>query len=85
MGLYGSGYPGGKVFNRAAFTAPRAGPHGILGAQCVAGLWNPQADKRRFRTQIARGSTNIFSATAKTIEKSLLIELCQNRGKKPIP
>jgi hypothetical protein len=36
--LYRSGYTGGKVFNRAAFTAPPAGQQAILGAMCCGVL-----------------------------------------------
>ena len=42
--LYGSGYPGGKVFNRAAFSAAPAGGQGNLGRNVLRGFDALQAD-----------------------------------------
>src|SRR4029453_7901452 len=42
--LYGSGYPGSKIYNRAAFTAPLAGQEGIFGRNGLRGWGAPQAD-----------------------------------------
>src|SRR5262249_26027405 len=43
--LYGSGYPGGKRFNPAAFTAPSDGvPEGTLGRNVMRGFPAWQAD-----------------------------------------
>jgi len=50
--LYGSGYPGGKVFNRAAFTAAPSGQQGNLGRNVLRGFEATQADlgvQRQFR------------------------------------
>jgi hypothetical protein len=50
--LYGSGYPGGKVLNRAAFTAPPTGQQGNLGRNVLRGFGAAQADiglQRQFR------------------------------------
>jgi hypothetical protein len=42
--LYGSGYPGGKIFNKAAFTAPPTGQQGNLGRNVLRGFGAWQAD-----------------------------------------
>jgi hypothetical protein len=42
--LYGSQYPGGKVFNPAAFIAPAAGQQGDLGRNALRGFGAWQAD-----------------------------------------
>src|SRR5262249_34543960 len=42
--LFGSGYPGGKVFNKAAFTAVPAGQQGNLGRNVLRGFDATQAD-----------------------------------------
>jgi hypothetical protein len=50
--LNGSGYPGGKVFNKAAFTAPPTGQQGDLGRNVLRGFGAWQADiaiQREFR------------------------------------
>jgi len=50
--LYGSGYPGGKIFNQAAFAAPPAGQQGDLGRNVLRGFGAWQADvaiQRQFR------------------------------------
>jgi len=50
--LYGSGYPGGKIFNKAAFTAAPAGQQGNLGRNVLRGFNATQADigvQRQFR------------------------------------
>jgi hypothetical protein len=50
--LYGPGYPGGKVFNSAAFTAPPVGQQGNFGRNVLRGFDASQADvgvQRNFR------------------------------------
>jgi hypothetical protein len=50
--LYGSGYPGGKIFNKAAFVAAPAGQQGNLGRNVLRGFDATQADigaQRMFR------------------------------------
>jgi hypothetical protein len=50
--LYGSGYPGGKIFNKAAFTTPPMGQQGNFGRNVLRGFGASQADiglQRRFR------------------------------------
>jgi hypothetical protein len=50
--LYGSGYPGGKIFNKAAFAAAPAGQQGNLGRNVLRGFDATQADvgvQRMFR------------------------------------
>lgn len=50
--LYGSGYPGGKIFNKAAFTPAPAGTQGNLGRNVMRGFDAVQADvalQRMFR------------------------------------
>ncbi|MBV8553908.1 MAG: TonB-dependent receptor [Acidobacteriaceae bacterium] len=50
--LYGSGYPGGKIFNSAAFTPPPTGQQGDLGRNVLRGFGASQADiaiQRQFR------------------------------------
>jgi hypothetical protein len=42
--LYGSGYPGGKIFNKAAFVAAPAGQQGNLGRNVLRGFDATQAD-----------------------------------------
>src|SRR5262249_5008896 len=42
--LYGDGYPGEKVFNRAAFTPPPAGQQGNFGRNVLRGFGATQAD-----------------------------------------
>jgi len=42
--LYGNGYPGGKIFNRAAFTAVPAGQQGDFGRNVPRGFNATQAD-----------------------------------------
>jgi hypothetical protein len=42
--LYGSGYPGGKIFNRAAFTPAPAGQQGNFGRNVLRGFGASQAD-----------------------------------------
>jgi hypothetical protein len=50
--LYGSGFPGGKIFNSAAFVAPLAGQQGSFGRNVLRGFGAAQADaglQRQFR------------------------------------
>jgi hypothetical protein len=50
--LYGSGYPGGKIFNKAAFTAAPPGRQGDFGRNVLRGFDATQADlglQRAFR------------------------------------
>ena len=50
--LYGSQYPGGKIFNSAAFSAPTVGLQGDLGRNALRGFRAAQADfalQRQFR------------------------------------
>jgi hypothetical protein len=50
--LYGSQYPGGKIFNSAAFTAPPSGEQGDFGRNVLRGFGAAQADvafERQFR------------------------------------
>jgi hypothetical protein len=42
--LYGSQYPGGKIFNSAAFTAPPTGQQGDFGRNVLRGFGAAQAD-----------------------------------------
>lgn len=42
--LYGPGYPGGKIFNSAAFTAAPAGQQGNFGRNVLRGFDASQAD-----------------------------------------
>ena len=42
--LFGSGYPGGKIFNKAAFTAAPAGQQGNFGRNVLRGFDATQAD-----------------------------------------
>ena len=42
--LYGAGYPGGKIFNKAAFTTPPAGQQGDFGRNVLRGFGASQAD-----------------------------------------
>ena len=42
--LYGSGYPGGKIFNRAAFSAAPTGQQGNFGRNVLRGFGAAQAD-----------------------------------------
>jgi hypothetical protein len=42
--LYGSQYPGGKIFNKAAFTAPPVGQQGDFGCNELRGFGTTQAD-----------------------------------------
>ena len=42
--LYGSQYPGGKIFNTAAFTAPPSGQQGDFGRNVLRGFGAAQAD-----------------------------------------
>ena len=52
MELFGSGYPGGKVYNKAAFTPAAAGRQGTLGRDVLRGFGAAQADlgvQRQFR------------------------------------
>src|SRR5712691_9369710 len=42
--LHGAGYPGGKIFNSAAFTAPPAGQQGNFGRNVLRGFDATQAD-----------------------------------------
>jgi hypothetical protein len=68
--LYGSGFPGGKSFNRAAFSIPPAGRDGNLGRNVLRGLGAWQIDfslHREFRLseglslQIRAEAFNIFN------------------------
>ena len=50
--LYGSQYPGGKIFNKAAFTVPPKGQQGNFGRNVLRGFGAWQADlalQRQFR------------------------------------
>jgi len=50
--LFGSGYPGGKIFNKAAFVAAPAGQQGNFGRNVLRGFDAAQADlglQRMFR------------------------------------
>jgi hypothetical protein len=50
--LFGSQYPGGKIFNKAAFTAAAAGQQGDFGRNVLRGFGATQADvafQRQFR------------------------------------
>ena len=50
--LYGAEYPGGKIFDRAAFTTPPSGQHGNFGRNVLRGFDAAQADvglQRQFR------------------------------------
>jgi hypothetical protein len=50
--LYGDQYPGGKIFNAAAFTLPPAGQQGNFGRNVLRGFGASQADlalQRQFR------------------------------------
>jgi hypothetical protein len=50
--LYGAGYPGGKLFNKAAFAAAPAGQQGDFGRNVLRGFNASQADvgvQRQFR------------------------------------
>ena len=50
--LYGSGYPGGKIFNHAAFTPPPSGQQGDFARNVLRGFGAWQADvgvQRQFR------------------------------------
>jgi len=50
--LYGAGYPGGKIYNKAAFTATPAGQQGDLGRNVLRGFDAAQTDiafGRQFR------------------------------------
>ncbi len=50
--LYGAGYPGGKIFNKAAFAAAPVGQQGDFGRNVLRGFNASQADvgvQRRFR------------------------------------
>jgi Carboxypeptidase regulatory-like domain/TonB dependent receptor len=50
--LHGTQFPGGKIFNRAAFTAPLAGQQGNFGRNVLRGFTARQADvglQRQFR------------------------------------
>jgi hypothetical protein len=50
--LYGSGYPGGKIFNKAVFTAAPSGKQGNLGRNVLRGFAAWQGDiavQRQFR------------------------------------
>jgi len=50
--LFGSGYPGGKIFNRTAFTAAPTGQQGNFGRNVLRGFDASQADigvQRQFR------------------------------------
>jgi len=61
--LFGSGYPGGKIFNKQAFTAAPAGEQGDLGRNVLRGFDASQADlglQRVFR--IAEGMGLRFRA-----------------------
>jgi hypothetical protein len=42
--LYGTGYPGGKIFNRAAFVAAPSGQQGNFGRNVLRGFGASQAD-----------------------------------------
>lgn len=56
--LYGSHYPGGKIFNMAAFTAPAAGQQGDFGRNVLRGFGAWQADvalQRQFRITESMG------------------------------
>jgi hypothetical protein len=56
--LYGSGYPGGKVLNRAAFTPAPLGQQGNLGRNALRGFGATQADiafQRVFRIREQMG------------------------------
>jgi hypothetical protein len=68
--LYGSGFPGGKTFNSAAFSIPPAGRDGNLGRNVVRGLGAWQIDfslHREFRLseglslQLRAEAFNIFN------------------------
>jgi len=61
--LYGAQFPGGKIFNRAAFSAAPAGTQGNLGRNVLRGFGAWQADvalQRRF--QIAENVRLLFRA-----------------------
>ena len=50
--LFGSGYPGGKIFNKAAFSAAPIGQQGNFGRNVLRGFENMQTDiaaQRQFR------------------------------------
>jgi hypothetical protein len=50
--LFGGGYPGGKIFNKAAFTAAPVGQQGNFGRNVLRGFYATQADigvQRMFR------------------------------------
>jgi len=50
--LFGSGYPGGKIFNKTAFTQPPAGQQGNFGRNILRGFDAAQTDigvQRQFR------------------------------------
>jgi hypothetical protein len=52
LDLFGSGYPGGKIFNKAAFTAAPTGQQGNFGRNVLRGFNASQADigvQRQFR------------------------------------
>jgi len=53
--LYGSQYPGGKIFNGAAFAAAPPGQQGDLGRNVLRGFGAAQADVA-FQRQIALGA-----------------------------
>jgi hypothetical protein len=56
--LFGSGYPGGKIFNKAAFSAAPAGQQGNFGRNVLRGFSAAQADigvQRTFRIREGAG------------------------------
>jgi hypothetical protein len=56
--LYGPGYPGGKIFNQAAFVAAPSGQQGDLGRNVLRGFGAAQADlgvQRTFRLRERMG------------------------------
>ena len=56
--LYGSGYPGGKIFDKAAFVAAPSGQQGDLGRNVLRGFNAAQADlgvQRIFRLREQNG------------------------------
>jgi hypothetical protein len=68
--LFGAGYPGGKIFNKAAFAAPPEGRQGNFGRNVLRGFDATQADvgvQRQFRVteKVALAAVSTNSSTRK--------------------
>jgi hypothetical protein len=72
--LYGGGYPGGKIFNSAAFTAAPPGQQGDFGRNVLRGFDATQADvglHPNFGSPTNSLTSPLFGQSTQTLANSL--------------